>query len=67
LPTCPHTTTLKTKNQCSVEIDDPHMKGTFHIKTFPYFDDTGNLTGSVHIAKSITTTKNIENLIKQGE
>lgn len=66
-PTCPHTTTLKTKSQCSVEIVDPHMKGTFHIKTFPYFDDTGDLTGSIHIAKNITTMKNIEFLLKQSE
>ncbi len=52
--------TLTTKNPVSVELESQYLKGTFRFHTFPLFDEEGNLTGVVELAREITEEKRLE-------
>ena len=51
--TCPHRKTMETMTPCTEKIDDPHMCGIFIVTTYPYFNERGSCTGSIHVAKEM--------------
>jgi PAS domain S-box-containing protein len=53
---CPHTSLLFDGKKHEEEILDPRLNRYFHISVAPLFDD-GELVGSVHIARDITSVK----------
>lgn len=58
--TCPHVATLKSGKSETREVDDPRIGRTLLVSTSPIFDEDGQLTGSVHVAKDITERKKAE-------
>ncbi|HHT9150889.1 MAG TPA: ATP-binding protein [Candidatus Wujingus californicus] len=67
LKTCPDSKTLNTKCVYSVEIEDPHMNGTFSFKSFPHYSESKRLIGSIVIAKDITKQIHENKLLIQSE
>lgn len=64
---CPDSNTLNTKGAYSVEIEDPHMNGTFSFKSFPHYSESKRFIGSIVIAKDITKQVHENNLLIQSE
>ena len=64
---CPHTRTLKTGEAASAEFFEPHMGIHVETSTSPIFNDKGEVTGSVHIAKDITERKQMEQALRDSE
>jgi PAS domain S-box-containing protein len=64
IASCPHQKTLQEKIAVTEEVFDEKAKKTFRTTTYPYYSDTGDLIGSIHIARDITEEKEREmNLI----
>ncbi len=62
---CPHVLTLKSGRTQSAE---QQVKGrTLLVTTAPLKDESGNLTGSVHLARDITQRKEMEESLRQSE
>ena len=61
---CPHHRTLETKKAMTQEIFEPRLGAYLEVSTSPIFDKTGEVIGSVHIAKNISERKRAENLIR---
>jgi len=59
-PNCPHKQTLETKKPHTAEFFEPHLGVHFEFSTSPIFNEKGEVTGSVHIAKDITERKQME-------
>lgn len=53
-PGCPFKKTIADNQTHIEEVNDPQVDMPFLITTSPIFDESGRLTGSVHIAKDIT-------------
>lgn len=51
---CPHVQTLKDKHEHMTEVREAGLDGDFIVSTSPIFDSTGQLVGSVHVARDIT-------------
>ncbi|MDO8136828.1 MAG: PAS domain S-box protein [Candidatus Brocadiales bacterium] len=66
-PTCPMARTLQTRAPTMVEIDDPHLGGTFLMTTSPILGDNGEVIAVVHIAKDITEEKKLQDRLLQSE
>lgn len=56
---CPHRKTIATKLPFVEELEDPVLGGTFLVSSSPIFDKTGELLGTVHIARDITEIKKL--------
>ncbi|MEE9614934.1 MAG: ATP-binding protein [Thermodesulfobacteriota bacterium] len=54
---CPHDKTLESKCMESLELREPHLKGDYHITTYPILNEVGEVTATVHIARDITEEK----------
>ena len=67
LKNCTHPNTLNTKCAYSVEIEDPHMNGTFSFKSFPRYSESKRLIGSIVIVKDITKQVHENKLLIQSE
>jgi len=59
-PVCPHTRSLEDGREHSVELHEDRLGGDFLVSTTPMFDETGRMTGSVHVARDITERKKAE-------
>ncbi|HHT9135302.1 MAG TPA: diguanylate cyclase [Candidatus Avalokitesvara rifleensis] len=59
-PTCPLVKASESRRPTALEIDDPHMGGVFLISAFPRFNNAGEFTGVIHIAKNVTEKKRLE-------
>ena len=57
---CPHTLSLMDGKQHISEIHEERLGGDFIVSNTPMFDNMGNLTGSVHVARDITERKKAE-------
>jgi signal transduction histidine kinase len=57
---CPHHKTILTKKPFVGEVDDPNLGGTYLISSSPLFDKTGDLTGTVHIARDVSEIKKLK-------
>jgi len=57
---CPHHQTLREKTPVTEEVLDEKTGKTFRIATYPYYSPTGEITGSIHIARDITEEKERE-------
>ncbi|RMG02515.1 MAG: response regulator, partial [Nitrospirae bacterium] len=59
-PECPHSSTLKEKRPVDTEVDDPNIGVPLLISCSPIYDEKGEITGTVHIAKDITRLRKME-------
>jgi PAS domain S-box-containing protein len=59
-PDCPFERTKKDKAAHVQEVDDANIGMPLLVTTSPVFNDRGELTGSVHVAKDITLIKDKE-------
>ncbi|HMK55979.1 MAG TPA: PAS domain S-box protein [Dissulfurispiraceae bacterium] len=57
---CPHHKTVSTNRSYVGEVDDPNLGGTFLISSSPLFDQGGELTGTVHIARDVSEIKKLK-------
>jgi PAS domain S-box-containing protein len=57
---CPDPQVQKTKKTTTVEFYEPHLNRYLEITASPIFDDSGEITGSVHVMKDITERKRKE-------
>ena len=63
---CPHIYSLKTKESATLELFEPRLGIHLGISTSPIFDENGEATSSVHIAKDITERKLTEENLKKA-
>lgn len=57
---CPHDQMMQEKKAITLVVDDPHIGIPLLVTASPIFDAGGNIVGSVHIAKDISTVKKIQ-------
>jgi PAS domain S-box-containing protein len=57
---CPHLQTLKTGKSVAMETFNPNFEIYFHESCSPIFNEKGEVTGSVIVAKDVTQQKHIE-------
>lgn len=57
---CPHDRMMKEKKATTLVVDDPHIGIPLLITASPIFNSEGDLVGSVHVAKDISTIRKIE-------
>ena len=62
---CPYQRMKETLKQESIDCEFGNR--WYHIQTDPILDDTGNLSGAVHIVKDITERKRMEEDLRQSE
>ena len=60
VPNCPHKRTIQGGKSQIEEVVDPKTNKIFRVMTFPYTSPTGELIGSIHIARDITEEKEKE-------
>lgn len=58
--TCPHTKTLQDGTTHAIEVYEPNLGGWCLVTTSPWTDASGNVVGSLHIARNITERKLVE-------
>jgi PAS domain S-box-containing protein len=61
---CPHEQTLKTGRPITAEVFEPGLEAYFDVSTAPIIDASGEISGSVHIARDITERKQAENELR---
>ena len=61
---CPHSLTCRDGKEHMVDVHEPRLGGEFLVSTTPMFDNHGNITGSVHVARDITSLKRAEEALK---
>jgi len=64
---CPHTLTMNDGKEHSAELHEDSLGGDFLVTTTPMFDETGRMTGTVHVARDITERKRMEESLIQNE
>jgi PAS domain S-box-containing protein len=57
---CPHAKALKDGREHSAEIFEPRLGGYFIVSVTPLFDEDGQVSGSIHVARNITERKKVE-------
>ena len=57
---CPHTKTLADGEQHTAEVHEECLGGDFLVSTTPLYGEDGQVVGSVHVARDITTLKEAE-------
>jgi PAS domain S-box-containing protein len=57
---CPHSKLLEDGCEHIAEVHEDILGGYFIVSTSPFYDTTGKLTGSVHVARNITERKYAE-------
>jgi len=65
-PSCPFEKTKEDALAHSEEVDDPNIGIPLLVTTSPLFDDSGNLIGSLHIAKDISQQHKVGNVLKEA-
>jgi|GEM_PF-1333793 len=64
---CPHLRLLEDGKEHFSEIHIPRLGGDFEISVSPLFDETGRISGAVHIARDITEKKKAEEALRVSE
>jgi PAS domain S-box-containing protein len=64
---CPHTSVLETGQDYTCEMAAPSLGGVFDVSVSPLYDARGVLQGTVHVARDITTRKQVEEALVQSE
>lgn len=64
---CPHAQLLRDGAEHVEEINEPTLGRDLLVSTSPIFDDDGELTGSVHVARDITKLKNVQQVVAESE
>ncbi len=62
---CPHVRAVQTRGTTVEEIHNPSNNAYWLITCSPFYDEQGNLTGSVHIVKDITKRKLAEQMLQE--
>ena len=57
---CPYTLTLRDWREHTAEVSEEGLGGDFIVSTSPIFDSAGQLIGSVHVARDITSLRKAE-------
>jgi PAS domain S-box-containing protein len=57
---CPHLQTLKTGKSAAMETFNPNFEMYFHEASSPLFNEKGEVTGSVIVARDVTKQKRME-------
>jgi PAS domain S-box-containing protein len=57
---CPHALTCRDGQEHLFEVYEPRLGGDFMVSTTPMFDEQGQITGTVHVARDITERKRME-------
>jgi two-component system NtrC family sensor kinase len=64
---CPHRRAMQTGEPTSIEVDEPHLRKTLHIFSFPIFDEAGEAKGTVHTVRDTTDDKALRLQLLQTE
>lgn len=64
---CPHTVTMHDGKTHSSEYRDETRGRDIHVTTTPLLGENGEMLGSVHITRDVTTRKQIENALKAAK
>ncbi|MCX7913597.1 MAG: PAS domain S-box protein [Thermodesulfovibrionales bacterium] len=64
---CPHHKTLKTKKPYIEEVDDPNLGGTYLISSSPFFDQEGQIFGTIHIVRDVSEIKRLRERLISSE
>lgn len=59
-PFCPHVLMMQNMKEHAEEISEIRLNGFFDVTVSPLYDDMGQVTGCVHVARDITERKNAE-------
>ena len=64
---CPHLETLKTGKPAGADFFEPHLGIHLELTTSPIFDERGEITGTVHIARDITERRRQEEQLMMAD
>lgn len=64
---CPHVQTMNTKKTVTEELFEPRLGVFLEVSTSPIFNEAGETTGTIHLAKDITERKKAEDDMKLRE
>lgn len=64
---CQHDALLCQGRQFSYEMAEPHLNGVFDVTVTPLYDDAGQVTASVHVARDITERKRKDDALRESE
>ncbi|MGH7395625.1 MAG: GAF domain-containing protein, partial [Candidatus Methylomirabilales bacterium] len=63
---CPHAWALETGEPFVEEMSHPVLGGEFRIATFPLWDASGRLQGSIHLCRDITKERDLQQRLSQA-
>ena len=66
-PFCPHSQLLADGEEHSAEVVEPRLGGIYDVRVSPLFGQEGQVIGSVHINRDITSRKKMEETLSQSE
>jgi PAS domain S-box-containing protein len=66
-PECPYAAAMEMEQLSVAEFFEPVLGMHLEVSIIPYRDDTGEVAGSVHIAKNITDRKQTEEQLRQAK
>ena len=61
---CPHTLSLADGKEHAVELHDDRLGGYFLVTASPLRDDSGQIIGSVHVARDINEQKKAQEILR---
>ena len=64
---CPHSLTLADGKEHVVELHEDSLKGDFLVSTSPLLDQSGQVIGSIHVARDITESKRAEQELQESQ
>lgn len=64
---CPHLASMETRKSAIQEITDQSLGGTFLVSTSPFFNNSGEVIGTVHILRDITEQKRLRERLLHSE
>ncbi len=64
---CPHTRALADGLEHVAEIHEGRLGGDFLVTCTPFFDQNGQMVGTVHVARDITERKRAEEVLRESE
>lgn len=64
---CPMSKLLDDGNEHTSEVHENRIGGDFIVSVSPLYDKSGNLIGSVHVARDINERKKIEEALRESE
>jgi PAS domain S-box-containing protein len=64
---CPHALTLKDQQQHMAEVREQLLDGDFVVSTTPFFDEEGELAGTVHVSRDVSELKKAHQALLRSE